>query len=109
MQRRAELHREAMRVIDARLGDADLSLERVAREIATSSRQLQRAMAEAGGTSFRRELRRARMERAGDLLREGSYSVKEVAGAVGYRQAGQFAKAYRRHHGALPSSTRADV
>jgi transcriptional regulator GlxA family with amidase domain len=29
-----------------------------------------------------------------------------VAAAVGYRQAAQFAKVFRRHHGAAPSSFR---
>jgi transcriptional regulator GlxA family with amidase domain len=29
-----------------------------------------------------------------------------VAGAVGYRQAAQFAKAFRRHYGAPPSAFR---
>ena len=46
------------------------------------------------------------MERAASLLREGSLPVQSVAGAVGYRQAAQFAKAFRRHHGAPPSAFR---
>jgi AraC family transcriptional regulator, regulatory protein of adaptative response / methylphosphotriester-DNA alkyltransferase methyltransferase len=44
------------------------------------------------------------MEHAGELLRSGSGSVKEVAEAVAYRQPAQFAKAFRRHHGVLPST-----
>jgi AraC-like DNA-binding protein len=32
--------------------------------------------------------------------------VREVAGRVGYRQAAQFAKTFRRHHGRPPSSFR---
>lgn len=95
-----------MRVIELRYGDDDLSLARVAAEIATSSRQLQRAFAEAAGTGFRRELERVRMERAAELLREGSRSVKAVAAEVGYRHPAQFTKAFRRHHGATPSSFR---
>ena len=74
--------------------------------MATSRRQLQRAFAEAGETSFRNYLQKVRMERAAELLREGDAPVNQVASAVGYRQPAQFAKAFRRHHGAPPSSFR---
>jgi AraC family transcriptional regulator, regulatory protein of adaptative response / methylphosphotriester-DNA alkyltransferase methyltransferase len=93
-------------VIRRRHAEPDLSLGRVAHEIATSRRQLQRALAECGATSFSRELQRARMERAAQLLAAGSLPVQVVAGAVGYRQAAQFAKVFRRHHGTSPSSFR---
>ena len=89
-----------------RFGEPDLALGSVAREIATSRRQLQRAFAEAGGTTFSRELQRIRMARAAQLLADDSLAVHSVAGAVGYRQAAQFAKVFRRHHGAPPSTFR---
>jgi AraC family transcriptional regulator of adaptative response / methylphosphotriester-DNA alkyltransferase methyltransferase len=108
VSRRSELYRDAVAVIELRYAEEDLSLSTVARAIATSRRQLQRAFAETGKTSFRRELQRVRMLRAADLLREGSLSVQAVAGAVGYRQAAQFAKAFRRHYGAPPSAFRDD-
>ena len=93
-------------MIARRHGDPDLSLGKVAHEIATSRRQLQRALAEVGGTSFSRELQRIRMERAAKLLLAGHIPVQTVAAAVGYRQAAQFAKVFRRHHGASPSTFR---
>ena len=79
-----------------------LDLHSVARRIATSPRQLQRAFAEAGGTSFSDYLTDVRMSRAAEMLKVG-HPVHEVAQAVGYRQAGQFAKTFRRRHGASPS------
>jgi len=106
VQRRGDLYREARAVIARRYGDDDLSLATVAREIATSRRQLQRAFAEAGGTSFSRELQRIRMVRAAQLLLDGSLPVQDVAATVGYRQAAQFAKVFRRHHGVAPSGFR---
>ena len=78
----------------------------MARRVATSRRQLQRAFAEAGETSFRTYLQRVRMEQAAHLLRASSSPVNEVASAVGYRQPAQFAKAFRRHHGTPPSTFR---
>jgi AraC family transcriptional regulator, regulatory protein of adaptative response / methylphosphotriester-DNA alkyltransferase methyltransferase len=44
------------------------------------------------------------MARAAALLRRGDLPVQAVAAAVGYRQAAQFAKAFRGHHGAPPSA-----
>ncbi len=78
----------------------DLELDAVARRLATSRRQLQRAFAEAGRTSFRTRLAQVRMQKALELLREGTMPVRDVATSVGYRQAAQFAKTFRRHHGA---------
>jgi two-component system response regulator YesN len=46
------------------------------------------------------------MRRALELLREGKLPVRDVANSVGYRQPAQFAKTFRRHHGAPPSSFR---
>jgi AraC family transcriptional regulator, regulatory protein of adaptative response / methylphosphotriester-DNA alkyltransferase methyltransferase len=106
MQRRRDLYSEACTVIERRYCDEDISLGSVAREIATSPRQLQRAFAEAGGTSFSRELQRVRMARAARLLLQEPLAVHEVAASVGYRQAAQFAKVFRRHHGVPPSSFR---
>jgi len=105
VQRRRALFLEGARIIDAEYRDK-LALDDVARRVATSRRQLQRAFAEAGETSFRSYLQRVRMTRAAELLREGATPVNQVASAVGYRQPAQFAKAFRRHHGAPPSSFR---
>jgi AraC family transcriptional regulator of adaptative response / methylphosphotriester-DNA alkyltransferase methyltransferase len=106
VERRRDLYRDARAVIARRYGDEELSLATVAHEIATSRRQLQRAFSEAGGTSFSRELQRMRMARAAQLLLDDSRPVQDVAAAVGYRQAAQFAKVFRRHHGVAPSSFR---
>ncbi len=107
-QRRRDLFLEASAIIDAEY-DLRVALDDVARRVATSRRQLQRAFAEAGETSFRAYLQRVRMEHAAELLRDGRTPVSTVASAVGYRQAAQFAKAFRRHHGAPPSSFRGTV
>jgi AraC family transcriptional regulator, regulatory protein of adaptative response / methylphosphotriester-DNA alkyltransferase methyltransferase len=106
VHRRSELYFDALRVMREDYANEELSLTVVAHQIATSRRQLQRSFSEVGRTSFRRELQRIRMSRAADLLHDGRLSVQEVAAAVGYRQAAQFAKAFRRSHGAPPSSFR---
>lgn len=105
IKRRHELFADAAAIIETEY-ESKLALDDVARRVATSRRQLQRAFAEAGETSFRTYLQRIRMERAADLLRGSESPVNQVASAVGYRQPAQFAKAFRRHHGTPPSSFR---
>ena len=101
--RRKAVFEEAVQVIERKYAE-DLDLDALAREIATSRRQLQRVFAEVGNTSFREYLAKVRMRHAARLLREGAIPVREVAQSVGYKQPAQFAKAFRRHHGAPPSS-----
>ena len=106
-RRRAALCEEALELIVREHASA-LTLSGVARRIATSDRQLQRALAEAGGTTFRDALTKARMDHARELLRgEPDTSVREVALRVGYEHPAQFAKAFRRYHGMTPTDCRA--
>jgi AraC-like DNA-binding protein/anti-anti-sigma regulatory factor len=104
--RRATLLAEATIAIELRHPDPALGLDAVAREIATSSRQLQRVFAELAGSAFRDELAAVRMQHGATLLQTTDLPVAEIARRVGYRQAAQFAKAFRRHHGVSPSGLR---
>jgi AraC family transcriptional regulator of adaptative response / methylphosphotriester-DNA alkyltransferase methyltransferase len=102
---RTSLYHEANEIVASEYA-ADLSLDDLARRVATSRRQLQRAYAEIGGTTFRDYLTGIRMERAAEMLAARPLTVREVARRVGYRQPAQFAKAFRRHHGVAPSDFR---
>ena len=104
---RRELFEEAAEIVRQESA-RELVLEEIARRAASSRRQLQRAFAEAGGTTFRRYLQDVRMERAAELLTNGEVPIKRIATAVGYRQPAQFAKAFRRHHGRTPAAFRAE-
>ena len=104
--RRATLLAEATLAIERRHAEPVLGLDDVAREIATSSRQLQRVFSELAGRAFRDELAAVRMQHGAELLLTTDLPVAEVARRVGYRQAAQFAKAFRRHHGVSPSGLR---
>ena len=92
---------------------SSLDLDTVARSLATSRRQLQRAFAEIGDTTFRAYALEVRMRRARELLRDTDMSVREIAERVGYRKPPQFCKTFRRQHGQSPSRfrgyTRADM
>jgi AraC family transcriptional regulator of adaptative response / methylphosphotriester-DNA alkyltransferase methyltransferase len=103
---RTSLLQDAVRIVESEYPD-ELSLDDIARRVASSRRQLQRAYSEIGHTTFREHLARVRMARAAELLAAGSLTVREVARRVGYRQPAQFAKAFRRHVGVAPSDFRA--
>ena len=105
IRHRTSLFQEATAIVEREFA-ADLSLDDLARRVASSRRQLQRAYAEIGNTTFREHLTAVRMERAAEMLRVRGLTVREVAHRVGYRQPAQFAKAFRRHHGASPSAFR---
>jgi AraC-like DNA-binding protein len=104
---RTSLFQEATEIVDREFA-TELSLDGIARRVASSRRQLQRAYAEIGRTTFRDHLTRVRMQKAADMLSTRSLTVREVAHRVGYRQPAQFAKAFRRYQGVAPSDFRAD-
>lgn len=104
-ERRAEIYREAVALIASEYAQP-LRIEGVARELATSRRQLQRAFAENGHTSFREVLAGVRMHHARSLLANPRLPVGRVAMSVGYVQPAQFAKSFRRHHGRPPTDFR---
>jgi transcriptional regulator GlxA family with amidase domain len=105
VRHRTSLFEDAVAIVESEFA-SDLSLDDIARRVASSRRQLQRAYSEIGRTTFRDHLTGVRMERAAELLATRGLTVREVAYRVGYRQPAQFAKAFRRHHGVSPSDFR---
>ena len=83
-----------------------IRIEEVARRVAVSPRQLQRAFADEGELGFRSYLRRIRMSHAHRLLATTDLPVKEIAQRVGYGNPSQFSKAFKRVHGIPPSHAR---
>src|SRR4051794_6953443 len=104
---RISLFEEATDIVDREYG-SDLSLDEIARRVASSRRQLQRAYAEIGETTFRDHLTRVRMDKAAELLAGRHLTVPEAARRVGSRQPAQFAKPFRRPLGVAPSDYRAN-
>jgi AraC family transcriptional regulator, regulatory protein of adaptative response / methylphosphotriester-DNA alkyltransferase methyltransferase len=103
---RATLLRDAVALMDSHYA-TELTLDDVARQIATSRRQLQRCFDEHSDATFRQCLVRIRMQRAAELLDATAMPVRDIAARVGYRQPAQFAKAFARLHGVPPTRYRA--
>ncbi|MGO9322427.1 MAG: helix-turn-helix transcriptional regulator [Solirubrobacteraceae bacterium] len=95
------------RVVIARHYRRELTLAVVARALASSPRQLQRAYEQFGETTFREDLLARRMAVGAQLLVEQrSIPVDHVARLVGYSQAPHFAHAFRRRYGLSPARFR---
>jgi AraC-like DNA-binding protein len=107
IRHRTSLFEDAVAIVEREYA-AELSLDDIARRVASSRRQLQRAYAEVGNTTFRDHLTRIRMQKAAEMLASRGLTVREVAHRVGYRQPAQFAKAFRRYQGVAPSAFRSN-
>jgi transcriptional regulator GlxA family with amidase domain len=99
---------QALEIVAREYG-RDLTIDEVASRVLVSRRVLQRAFDDYLGQPFRAHLTVVRMARAADLLAATDVPVQDVATRVGYRQATQFAKAFRRCHGHSPSEHRAQA
>ena len=84
---------------------ADWSMERVARETATSIPTLRRRLT-AEGIAFRELVHDVRMSHALALLENTDDPVLQVAMAVGYASASRFAARFRARFGYLPTDIR---
>ncbi len=102
--RHDELFTLAECAIEANLSRTDLDLGVIANLLHVSRWRLSRAFS-ACGADYRACLRRARMRRAGQILREGrASSIKEVAVAVGYLYSTDFTKHFKKHWGMTPTA-----
>jgi AraC-like DNA-binding protein len=97
------------RVVVMRHYRTSLTIESVAKLLASSPRQLQRAFAQFGEGTFRQDLRARRMAAAAELLSQPSILVCEVARQVGYRQPSHFARAFRCLYGVPPTAFRSEL
>ena len=79
------------------------SVEAIAREAGMSPSSLQRLFRSAYGMSVLEQIRRVRLERARAALAAGECTIQEAAFMAGYSGGANFATAFKRHFGQLPS------
>lgn len=82
--------------------DADLSAATVAGRAGLSSSTMRKQFAEYYGISFHRFILQQRMEKARQLLIEGTYTVSEVGRMVGYGEVSNFSNAFQKYHRISP-------
>lgn len=89
-------------VVDMQIADRNASLERVSQAMGIGPRSVQRQLS-TYGTHFRELLNAAKMDRACELLRLKGSSIAGVADALGYREPGNFTRAFKTRFGTSPS------
>jgi AraC-like DNA-binding protein len=94
-------------VIEKKYADASLRVKTVARLIGISTQHVCRVLKRERGLTFAHLLRDVRLREARRLLRESSYSMKEIAFRVGFRHPSQFTRAFSGDCGLSPSQYRA--
>lgn len=87
----------------AHLHNPALSLDDVSAAVRLSRWYLGRLLRRDTGCAYRRLLREMRVARATELLRDPCLSVKEVAGAAGYRYSTELDRDFKRSLGVTPT------
>jgi AraC family transcriptional regulator len=81
-------------------------LRAVADSVNCSPSHLRRLFVKVAGKPPHQALEELRLERARELLLEGGYSLKEIAGAGGYESQGCFSRAFKSALGSPPRAWR---
>jgi AraC-like DNA-binding protein len=99
------LARDVARVLASRMAEGDVQIETVARVLGTSTRSLQRRLAEAG-ISYQEMLDNTRRDAAGGYLSDPRLSIGDVAYLLGYSEPAAFHRAFKRWNGMTPQAFR---
>lgn len=100
--------RKAKRYIDNHLGDSSLSMQQVANEFAMSASYFSTEFRKVVGYTFTEYLMMARIQRAGELLKNSQLKVYEVAEALGYKNTTYFSTLFKRQYGVTPKQYRGE-
>ncbi|KAA6186702.1 response regulator [Thiohalocapsa marina] len=104
-RRERRLFTEAVTLLTRQLTDPP-NLVELARRVGTNKQRLTQIFRQQVGMSAFEYLQELRLERGRSLLRDTDLQVQLIAEQVGYRNAGDFTRAFRRHFGVTPRQYR---
>jgi AraC-like DNA-binding protein len=87
----------------------DLSLDIISQTMYLSPAYISKIFKEETGESPINHLIKVRLSKAEDYLKDGSYSIKEIANFVGYQDAYHFSKLFKKYYGYPPSTIKAKI
>jgi LacI family transcriptional regulator len=87
----------------------DISVDRVAEEVALSRRSLEKRFRGIIGRTVLEEIQLTRLERAKRLLMETTHPISKVAELAGFGSAGYFIQFFQKHVGKTPRKFRVDL
>jgi DNA-binding response OmpR family regulator len=100
-----QLFNQALAVLDQRMGEPP-GLVELARELGTNERKLTDIFRQRVGLTVFDYFSELRLETARHLLEGSGMRIQTIAGHIGYRNAGDFTRAYRRRYGLSPREYR---
>jgi LacI family transcriptional regulator len=92
-----------------RQNGCDISVDRVAEEVALSRRSLEKRFRDIIGRTVLEEIQLTRLERAKQLLMETTYPISKVAELAGFGSAGYFIQFFQKQVGKTPRRFRVDL
>jgi LacI family transcriptional regulator len=87
----------------------EISVDRVADEVAMSRRSLEKRFRETIGRTVLEEIQLTRLERAKRLLLETTYPISKVSEIAGFGSAGYFIQFFQKHVGKTPRRYRVEL
>ncbi len=107
-RRDRRLFNKAVAILNQQLTDAPSGAE-LAQRVGTNQQRLTRIFRDQVGMSAYEYLMQLRLERGRGLLHDTDLQVQLIADRVGYRNAGDFTRAFRRHFGVTPRQYRQEA
>lgn len=98
-----ELIRRIMDAVNENIGNPNLTVEVLAREIGISRVHLHRKLKELTNQSARDFLRNIRLQQAANLLSSSHHNISEVAFAVGFSNVAHFSSSFKKLYGVSPT------
>ncbi|WP_324027773.1 two-component regulator propeller domain-containing protein [Maribacter sp. BPC-D8] len=89
--------------INENIGEANLNVEHLAEDMSLSRSQLYRKIKSITGMTANELIRKIRLERAKQMIENGSESISEVGFKVGFSSASYFSKCFKNEFGILPT------
>ena len=101
-----KLMERIMKVINSNIGNPDLNVEMITKEVGISRVHLYRKMKELTNQSMHDFIKNIRLKQAAELLSEKRYSVSEVAEMTGFMRISNFSTLFKSMYGMSPLTYR---
>lgn len=89
--------------VNENIGEADLNVEHLADDMSLSRSQLYRKIKAITGITANELIRKIRLERAKQMIEQGSESISEIGFKVGFSSPSYFSKCFKNEFGILPT------
>lgn len=105
----SDFYRKFLDILEPELGDSDLSVEEIARQMGLGRTQFYRKIKSLTNYSPNELIRHIRLKKARRMLTSSELSVSEIAYAAGFSNPAYFTKCFREVYGKTPSELREEL